>query len=196
MIDFRNRHCGRPYPCASGLSGPRSPAVHRRPARGRPRHHSSREAAPCCARPDVIMLGEIRDAATMQHALHYAETGHQPRHPCRPPAAATPSGASCASSPTRAQTGAGKPSHNLLAVVGQRLVPGLAEARGGGELDARHALYPRPGSRRTGSSCSEPPRARARGPADLQPAPVRPWSEGKRIGLAEASEVRRLTHRP
>ena len=25
---------------------------------------------------DVIMLGEIRDQATMEHALHYAETGH------------------------------------------------------------------------------------------------------------------------
>jgi len=26
--------------------------------------------------PDVIMIGEIRDRATMQHALHYAESGH------------------------------------------------------------------------------------------------------------------------
>ena len=26
--------------------------------------------------PDVIMIGEIRDQETMQHALHYAETGH------------------------------------------------------------------------------------------------------------------------
>lgn len=26
--------------------------------------------------PDVIMLGEIRDKQTMEHALHYAETGH------------------------------------------------------------------------------------------------------------------------
>ena len=26
--------------------------------------------------PDVIMIGEIRDAETMQHALHFAETGH------------------------------------------------------------------------------------------------------------------------
>ena len=26
--------------------------------------------------PDVIMIGEIRDKATMQHALHYSETGH------------------------------------------------------------------------------------------------------------------------
>lgn len=26
--------------------------------------------------PDVIMIGEIRDRTTMQHALHYAESGH------------------------------------------------------------------------------------------------------------------------
>ena len=32
--------------------------------------HAMREA------PDVIMIGEIRDLATMQHALNYAETGH------------------------------------------------------------------------------------------------------------------------
>jgi twitching motility protein PilU len=32
--------------------------------------HAMREA------PDVIMIGEIRDRATMQHALAYAETGH------------------------------------------------------------------------------------------------------------------------
>ena len=32
--------------------------------------HAMREA------PDVIMIGEIRDQLTMQHALSYAETGH------------------------------------------------------------------------------------------------------------------------
>lgn len=32
--------------------------------------HAMREA------PDVIMIGEIRDLGTMQHALNYAETGH------------------------------------------------------------------------------------------------------------------------
>jgi len=32
--------------------------------------HAMREA------PDVIMIGEIRDQLTMQHALNYAETGH------------------------------------------------------------------------------------------------------------------------
>jgi len=33
-------------------------------------HNALREA------PDVILIGEIRDAATMQHAISYAETGH------------------------------------------------------------------------------------------------------------------------
>jgi len=33
-------------------------------------HNALREA------PDVILIGEIRDAATMQHAIAYAETGH------------------------------------------------------------------------------------------------------------------------
>ena len=32
--------------------------------------HAMREA------PNVIMIGEIRDRSTMQHALHYAESGH------------------------------------------------------------------------------------------------------------------------
>ncbi len=32
--------------------------------------HAMREA------PDVIMIGEIRDRTTMQHAMNYAETGH------------------------------------------------------------------------------------------------------------------------
>ncbi|WP_461162214.1 PilT/PilU family type 4a pilus ATPase [Simplicispira piscis] len=32
--------------------------------------HAMREA------PDVIMIGEIRDRTSMQHALHYAESGH------------------------------------------------------------------------------------------------------------------------
>jgi twitching motility protein PilU len=32
--------------------------------------HAMRQA------PDVIMIGEIRDALTMQHAMNYAETGH------------------------------------------------------------------------------------------------------------------------
>jgi twitching motility protein PilU len=26
--------------------------------------------------PDLIMIGEVRDAATMQHAMHFSETGH------------------------------------------------------------------------------------------------------------------------
>lgn len=40
--------------------------------------HSFQEALRHVLRqsPDVIMIGEIRDAETMRHVLHYAETGH------------------------------------------------------------------------------------------------------------------------
>ncbi|MCP8464928.1 PilT/PilU family type 4a pilus ATPase [Pseudomonas sp. ZM23] len=80
--------------------------------------------------PDVIMLGEIRDAATMQHALHYAETGHL--------CVATLHGTSCRHAieriarffpdEARAQVLADL-SQNLLALVGQRLVPGVRQRR-------------------------------------------------------------------
>lgn len=80
--------------------------------------------------PDVIMLGEIRDAATMQHALHYSETGHL--------CVATLHGTSCRHAieriarffpdEARAQVLADL-SQNLLALVGQRLVPGVRQRR-------------------------------------------------------------------
>lgn len=80
--------------------------------------------------PDVIMLGEIRDAATMQHALHYAETGHlcvatlhgtSARHAIERIARFFPDEA-------RHQVLADL-SQNLLAVIGQRLVPGTTQRR-------------------------------------------------------------------
>ncbi|MGK8439851.1 PilT/PilU family type 4a pilus ATPase [Ectopseudomonas hydrolytica] len=80
--------------------------------------------------PDVIMLGEIRDAATMQHALHYAETGHL----CLATLHATSSShaaeriARFFPDEARKQVLADL-AHNLLAVIGQRLVPGLAQKR-------------------------------------------------------------------
>jgi twitching motility protein PilU len=80
--------------------------------------------------PDVIMLGEIRDAATMQHALHYAETGHL----CVATLHATSSShaieriARFFPDEARKQVLADV-AHNLLAVVGQRLVPGIAQKR-------------------------------------------------------------------
>ncbi|WP_044871521.1 PilT/PilU family type 4a pilus ATPase [Pseudomonas sp. LFM046] len=80
--------------------------------------------------PDVIMLGEIRDLETMQHALHYAETGHL--------CLATLHGTSCSHAieriarffpdEARRQVLADL-SQNLLAMVGQRLVPGLKQKR-------------------------------------------------------------------
>ena len=40
--------------------------------------HSYQEALKNALReaPDVIVIGEIRDRETMQHAIHFAETGH------------------------------------------------------------------------------------------------------------------------
>ena len=35
--------------------------------------------------PDVIMIGEMRDAETAEIALKSAETGHSSSHPCTPP---------------------------------------------------------------------------------------------------------------
>ena len=80
--------------------------------------------------PDVIMLGEIRDAATMQHALHYAETGHL----CLATLHATTSSHAMERivrffpDEARKQVLADI-AHNLLAVVGQRQVPGLKQKR-------------------------------------------------------------------
>jgi twitching motility protein PilU len=76
------------------------------------------------------MLGEIRDAATMQHALHYAETGHL----CLATLHATSSSHAIERIVRFFPDGARKQvladlAHNLLAVVGQRLVPGLAQKR-------------------------------------------------------------------
>lgn len=80
--------------------------------------------------PDVIMLGEIRDLDTMQHAMHYAETGHL--------VLATLHGTSSSHAieriarffpdEARRQVLADL-SQNLLAMVGQRLVPGVSQKR-------------------------------------------------------------------
>lgn len=80
--------------------------------------------------PDVIMLGEIRDLDTMQHALRYAETGHL----CLATLHATSSSqaieriARFFPDEARRQLLADL-SQNLVAVIGQRLVPGLAQKR-------------------------------------------------------------------
>lgn len=80
--------------------------------------------------PDVIMLGEIRDANTMQHALHYAETGHL----CLATLHATSTSHAIQRivrffpDEARKQVLADL-AHNLLGLVGLRLVPGVAQRR-------------------------------------------------------------------
>ena len=80
--------------------------------------------------PDVIMLGEIRDLDTMQHALHYAETGHL----CLATLHATSTSHALerivrffpeeARHQILADLG-----QNLAAIIGQRLVPGVEQKR-------------------------------------------------------------------
>ena len=80
--------------------------------------------------PDVIMLGEIRDLDTMQHALHYAETGHL----CLATLHATSTSHALerivrffpeeARHQILADLG-----QNLAAIIGQRLIPGLGQKR-------------------------------------------------------------------
>lgn len=80
--------------------------------------------------PDVIMLGEIRDADTMQHALHYAETGHL----CLATLHATSTSHAIERivrffpEDARKQVLADL-AHNLLGVIGLRLIPGVAQRR-------------------------------------------------------------------
>ncbi|MWV14923.1 PilT/PilU family type 4a pilus ATPase [Pseudomonas sp. L-22-4S-12] len=80
--------------------------------------------------PDVIMLGEIRDLDTMQHALHYAETGHL----CLATLHATSTSHALERivrffpEEARAQILADV-AQNLVAIVGQRLIPALDQRR-------------------------------------------------------------------
>jgi twitching motility protein PilU len=77
--------------------------------------------------PNVIMIGEIRDRATMQHALHYAESGHL--------CVSTLHANNANQAVQRIVNFFPEDAHrqllmdlslNLRAVVAQRLVPGLA----------------------------------------------------------------------
>ena len=80
--------------------------------------------------PDVIMLGEIRDLDTMQHALHYAETGHL----CLATLHATSTSHAIERivrffpEDARHQILADL-SQNLVGVIGQRLIPALQQRR-------------------------------------------------------------------
>ena len=85
--------------------------------------HAMREA------PNVIMIGEIRDRTSMQHALHYAEAGHL--------CVSTLHANNASQAVQRVLNFFPEEAHrqllmdlslNLKAVVGQRLVPG---AQGG-----------------------------------------------------------------
>ena len=134
MLDFRNRHKGGHIVCIEDpvefLHRHQLSIVDQREV-GLDTHsfedalrHVLREA------PDVIMLGEIRDASTMQHALHYAETGHL----CVATLHATSSSHAIERIVRFFPEGSRRQvladlAHNLLAVIGQRLVPGLAQKR-------------------------------------------------------------------
>lgn len=80
--------------------------------------------------PDVIMIGEVRTRETMEYAVAFAETGHL----CLATLHATSSSHAIERIVRFFPDGARKQvladlAHNLLAVVGQRLVPGLAQKR-------------------------------------------------------------------
>jgi twitching motility protein PilU len=134
MLDFRNRHRGGHIVCIEDpiefLHSHQLSIIDQREV-GLDTHSFAdalrnvlREA------PDVIMLGEIRDAATMQHALHYSETGHL----CIATLHATSSSHAIERivrffpDEARKQVLADL-AQNLLAVVGQRLVPGVQQKR-------------------------------------------------------------------
>lgn len=134
MLDFRNRHKGGHIVCIEDpiefLHSHQQSIIDQREI-GLDTHSFAdalrnvlREA------PDVIMLGEIRDAATMQHALHYAETGHL----CLATLHATSSSHAIERivrffpDEARKQVLADL-AQNLLAVIGQRLVPGVQQKR-------------------------------------------------------------------
>ncbi len=80
--------------------------------------------------PDVIMIGEVRDRETMQHALHYSETGHlvlATLHATNA-AQAVERMVNLFPEDARQQT-LSDISMNLAAIVAQRLVPGVQRRR-------------------------------------------------------------------
>ena len=134
MLDFRNSRVGGDILCIEDpiefLHKHKQSVVNQREVGLDTRsfaaalHNALREA------PDVIMIGEIRDADTMQHALHYAETGHlcvatlhatSTTHALERIARFFPEDA-------RRQVLADI-SQNLVAIIGQRLIPGIEQKR-------------------------------------------------------------------
>jgi len=147
MLDYRNTHAGGHILCIEDpiefLHKHKQSVVNQREVGLDTRsfsaalHNALREA------PDVIMIGEIRDLDTMQHALHYAETGHLciatlPRHQYHPC-----SGTYCALFPRRStQTNIGgrctKPRSDYWSAFDSGY---CAETRGRHRVDAGHTLH-------------------------------------------------------
>ena len=80
MIDHRNRTSRRPHHHRRRPGRVRAPvaAVADHASRSRRRHAFWHHALKNTLRqaPDVILIGEIRDTETMEHAITFAETGH------------------------------------------------------------------------------------------------------------------------
>jgi twitching motility protein PilU len=134
LLDYRNRHAGGHILCIEDPieflhSHQRSIVDQREVGLDT---HSFAEALRNVLReaPDVIMLGEIRDYDTMHHALHYAETGHLVIATLH-----ATSGTHAIERIVRFYPETARKqiladlSHNLLATIGQRLVPGLEQKR-------------------------------------------------------------------
>jgi len=134
MLDYRNTHAGGHILCIEDpiefLHKHKQSVINQREVGldthsfADALHNALREA------PDVIMIGEIRDLDTMQHALHYSETGHlcvATLHATSTPHALErivrffPEHA-------RSQVLADV-SQNLVGIIGQRLIPGLKQKR-------------------------------------------------------------------
>ena len=80
--------------------------------------------------PDVIMIGEIRDLETMEHALHYSDTGHLVLATLHATNASQAVERMVNMFPKEARNQVlGDIAMNLAAVVGQRLVPGVHKKR-------------------------------------------------------------------
>lgn len=80
--------------------------------------------------PDVIMIGEIRDLETMEHALHYSDTGHlvlATLHATNAPQAVERM-VNMFPKEARQQV-LGTIAINLAAIIGQRLLPGVEKKR-------------------------------------------------------------------
>lgn len=80
--------------------------------------------------PDVIMIGEIRDLETMEHALHYSDTGHLVLATLHATNTSQAIERIVNMFPKEARNQVlGDIAMNLAAVVGQRLIPGVQKKR-------------------------------------------------------------------